>query len=72
MKYLKARNAAAKGVVHGLKYGFSLYAKELEAFEKMQESQRKAFVATTDLMQDMKSNAEFERDIQNDLERRLR
>ena len=70
MKYIKALHAAAKGAVQGLKHGFSLHRKDLEAFERMQKSQRKSFAVATALLRDMESRAKLAREIQDDLERR--
>ena len=64
MKYIKALHAAAKGAVQGLKHGFILYRKDLEAFERMQKSQRKSFAVATALLRDMESGAKLARDIE--------
>ena len=40
--------------------------------EQTENASKNHFNATTKLLQDMKSNAEFEREIQEDLERRLK
>ena len=74
MKYLKALHAAAKGMLQGFNYSLGLHTKEVEAFRRMEAAQQKAMGTlklSTALMKDMESNAEFERDIQDDLERRL-
>ena len=72
MKYIKALWAAARGVLQGFRHDeLSLYAKDLEAFERMQESQRRHFHVTTALLKDMENQAQLARDIQDDLERRL-